>query len=195
MTRTQKGGPVYWLPFLFVIVIGGLLLVIFVVADIPVLDTLTSESLEIENQISYTVSAASGMQLFHTLMYSGADNTTTHEQIRQYLMCEGRPQYRCPSYPDEETIIQQINSQIDGLLTVDGLGSGKYFFEVRRNGEDMFNTSKGVATTLPESQIETVLGEQHTTVTFPVNMPDSGNASVLFMTDIGTNTVTVRAGQ
>lgn len=195
MTRRKKGGPVYWLPFIIVVILGGLLLLVFVVADIPVLNALTSDNLDVENQISYTVSATSGMQLFHTLMYTGSAGTTTQEQIRKHLMCAGKEDNGCTTYPSEDEITQQITDQIDGLLTVDGLGSGRYFFAVRRDGEPLFNVSKGVSTGLPLSEIETIMGEQHTSITFPVNTPDGGNASVRFMTDIGSNTITVRAGR
>lgn len=156
MIDKKKGGVMSWIPFVFVLLIGGIMLAI--VAGITLgseagfEQLFTGRTVSAEEQLVFTVSSSTGMQTATTVLstdYEGGmgqyQGRRVSEILSEFAHCERRPEeMNCgENYPDSTDVTQILDHQIQWLVEEKGILDEEYFVRVRREDEDILRMSRG----------------------------------------------------
>lgn len=182
----RKGGMVTWILFIFVLLIGGFMLM--VIAGIAMgegeLDLGLTKDVTVEQQVTFTVSSSSALQIPSTVLLTEFSDEKVYRTVEKFAYCWDRAEeMNC----DEQVIVSAsdlnnaIENRLNKYMEEDILGKKPYFVKVFRNGEEIHTMSRGDLNTLVrEGETVPQFEEQATEVRVPLSLPGNDTASIEF---------------
>lgn len=187
--KDRKGGILTWIPFLFMLLLGGIILGVIASISLGLGDLGVQREVEVEEQLVFTVSSGSSMQIANTVLATESGMEEYDERVvyklSEFIYCHGREEEKnCgEDHIDETEMIEILDYQTEWLFEDEEVLEKPYFVRVTRDGETIMRYTRGdleIVYSSSEDRYVPQFGEDATVVRVPVSDPAGSSANIEF---------------